>query len=70
LKYNISEKILDSEWAKLSRYSDELGDQSRIQAGRRVFFFFYNVHTGCGIHPASYPIGTGTISPEDKPVGA
>jgi hypothetical protein len=32
-------------------------------------FFFSSVQTGCGVHPASYTMGTGALSPRVKRPG-
>jgi len=43
---------------QLSRYSDSLQSGDRIRAGAR---FSAPVQTGCGSHPTSYTMGTGSF---------
>jgi hypothetical protein len=45
----------------------ELDDQVSIPCSVRNFFLRHPVHTGCGVHQASYPMGIGgseAFSPE------
>jgi hypothetical protein len=42
----------------------------RFPAGAGNFSLHHRVQTGCGAHPASYPMGTVGSFPGDKPAGA
>jgi hypothetical protein len=42
----------------------------RIPAGAGNYSLRHHVQTGSGAHLASYPMGTGGSSPEDKAAGA
>jgi hypothetical protein len=41
----------------------------RVPVGSE-FYFLHMVQTGSGVHPASYPIGTGGFFPGGKAAGA
>jgi hypothetical protein len=53
-------------------------DSDGLQAGRpgfdsrqtqEIFSLLHSLHTGCEAHPASYPMGTGALSPGEKRPG-
>jgi hypothetical protein len=35
-----------------------LDDWGSIRGMGKVFFSMLSIHTSCGVHPASYPVGT------------
>jgi hypothetical protein len=41
---------------------DDRGSGVRFLAGAGNFFLHHRVQNGSGVHPASYPMGTGTLS--------
>jgi hypothetical protein len=43
--------------------------RSSIPAGVKDFSPLHNIQSGSGTHPASYPVGTGAVSPEVKRPG-
>jgi hypothetical protein len=47
---------------------DDRGVGVRVPVGSRIFFL-YVVQTGSGVHPTSYPMGTGGSFPWDKAAG-
>jgi hypothetical protein len=47
---------------------DGRGVEVRVSAGVRLFPL-YLVHTGSGVHPANYPVGTGGSFPREKWLG-
>jgi hypothetical protein len=74
LKYShCSSRELAAKIINCRQYSDGLHDQGivfRFPAGATDFSLPYSVQTGCGDHPATYPIYTWGDLPEGKAAGA
>jgi hypothetical protein len=49
---------------------DDRGSRFRFLTGAENFSLHHRVQTGAGVHPASYPMGTGGSFPGDKAAGA
>jgi hypothetical protein len=70
-KQFITEKSRDSSVGIALGYGlDDRGSRVRFPAGAGNFSLHYRVQTGSGVHPTSYPIGTGVSFPGGKAAGA
>jgi hypothetical protein len=49
---------------------DDRGSRVRFPAGDGNFSLHHRVQNGSGVHPASYPMGTGSSFPGGKAAGA
>jgi hypothetical protein len=48
---------------------NEMDGRVSIPGRGKVFYLIHNIETGFEVHPASYPIGTGSDSPGVKTAG-